>query len=172
MRTRGDPITLRPLRRIVQDVNPENAITYIQPMDGIVDDALWQRRLWAYVLTSFAGLALVLVSVGVYGVMSHSVGQRTREIGIRMALGAERRDVLRSIVGQGLMMVLAGVGLGLAAALALGRLLSGLLYGMSGTDPVTLVAVSVVLLIIAGLACGLPARRAVRVDPTIALRAE
>jgi putative ABC transport system permease protein len=173
VRTRGDPLALAPdVRRIVRDVNPENAVTYIQPMDGIVDDALWQRRLWSYVLAVFAGLALVLVSVGVYGVMSHTVGLRTREIGLRMALGADRRDVLRLIVGQGLTTVLSGIVLGVAAALALAGVMGRLLYGVTATDPVTLFAVSGVLGLVALLACSIPARRALRVDPTVALRGQ
>jgi putative ABC transport system permease protein len=173
VRTLGDlgPLAAD-LRRIVQDVNPENAITYIESMNGILDDALWQRRLWAYPLASFAGLALLLVSVGVYGVVSHTVGQRTREIGIRLALGAGPRDVLRLVVGQGLAMVMGGVILGLAASLALAPAVGRLLYGVSGTDPLTLVAVSGVLGVVAFVACSIPARRALRVDPTITLRAE
>jgi putative ABC transport system permease protein len=173
VRTLGDlgPLAAD-LRRIVQDVNPENAITYIESMNGILDDALWQRRLWAYPLASFAGLALLLVSVGVYGVVSHTVGQRTREIGIRLALGAGPRDVLRLVVGQGLAMVMGGVILGLAASLTLAPAVGRLLYGVSGTDPLTLVAVSGVLGVVAFVACSIPARRALRVDPTITLRAE
>jgi predicted permease len=173
VRARGDPISLAPeIRRIVQDVNPENAITYIQTMDGILDDALWQRRLWAYVLALFAGLALLLVSVGVYGVMSHMVGLRTREIGIRMALGANTRDVLRLIMGQGLTTVLGGIVVGVAAALVLARIMGRLLYGVTATDPVTLLATSAVLALVAFLACWIPARRALRVDPTAALRGQ
>jgi putative ABC transport system permease protein len=153
-------------------VNPENAITYIESMDGILEDALWQRRLWAYVLASFAALALLLVTVGVYGVVSHTVGQRTREIGIRLALGAGTRDVVRLIVGQGLAMVLGGVILGLAASLALARTVGRLLYGVKATDPLTLMAVSGARGLVAFVACYIPARRARRVDPTVTLRAE
>jgi putative ABC transport system permease protein len=173
VRTQGDAAALTPaLRRIVQEVNPENAITYVQPMERLVADTLWQRRLWAYVLVSFAGLALLLVSVGVYGVMSHSVRQRTREIGIRMALGADRRTVLRNIVGQGLVMVAGGIGLGLVASTVLGRLMTGLLYGVNANDPLMLTAVSAALIVVASLACSLPAWRAVRIDPTTALRSD
>jgi predicted permease len=173
VRTAGDPMRLATdLRRIVVDVNSENAITYVASMESILDDALWQRRLWAYILTSFAALALLLVSVGVYGVVSHTIGQRMREIGIRVALGATARDVLRLIVGQGLAMVIAGVALGVVASLALARSVGRLLYGVSATDPVTLVAVSTVLGLVALLACSVPARRALRVDPTVTLRAE
>jgi ABC-type antimicrobial peptide transport system permease subunit len=173
LRSRGDPRSLIPdVRRIVQEVNPENAITYIQPLEGILDDALWQRRLWAFVLASFAGLALLLVSVGVYGVMSHIVSQRRREIGIRRALGAGWGDVVRLIAGQAVTMVLGGLVLGLAAALSLGHVLDRLLYGVSSTDLTTLSAVSGVLGLIALLACSIPARLALRVDPSVTLRGD
>jgi putative ABC transport system permease protein len=173
VRTQGDAAALTAaLRRIVQEVNSENAITYVQPMEQLVADTLWQRRLWAYVLASFAGLALILVSIGVYGVMSHSVSQRTREIGIRMALGAGRATVLKSIVGQGLLLVVGGIGLGLVASTALGRLIAGLLYGVSANDPVTLLAVAAALIVVASLACTVPAWRAVRIDPTTALKSD
>jgi predicted permease len=173
VRTDSDAAALtRDLRRIVLEINPENAITYVQPMERIVADTLWQRRLWSYVLLAFAGLALMLVSVGVYGVMSQSVRQRTREIGIRMALGADRGTVFRLVVGRGVSMAVAGVGLGVLASLVLGRLLSGLLYGVNANDPLTLAAVSVALLHVTCLACGLPAWRAVRIDPTRALRSD
>jgi ABC-type antimicrobial peptide transport system permease subunit len=124
------------------------------------------------VLTAFAALALVLVSVGVYGVMSHSVGQRTREIGIRVALGADRYRVLWLIVRQGLGMTLTGLVLGTAVALVLGRTIGGLLYGVTATEPATVLTVAGALGLLATLACGIPAGRALRVDPTIALRGE
>lgn len=114
----------------------------------------------------------MLVSVGVYGVMSQSVRQRTREIGIRMALGADRGTVFRSIVGRGVLMAVAGIGLGLLASAVLGRLLTGLLYGVNAHDPLTLAAVSVALLLVTCLACGIPAWQAVRIDPTRALRSD
>ena len=173
VRAEGDPVRLVPeLRRIVQEVDPENAITYIRTLDGVMDEALWQQRLWAYVLALFAALALVLVSVGVYGVVSHSVGQRTRELGIRMALGADPRRVLWMIVGEGLGLVLVGVVIGLAATFPLAHVVSPLLYGVTATDPLTLAAVSGVLGLVAFVACSIPARthyasiRRSRCDPS------
>jgi putative ABC transport system permease protein len=123
-------------------------------------------------LSIFAGVALILTIVGLYGVMSYSVAQRTNEIGIRLALGAQSRDVLTMIIKQGLSFVLAGLIIGLVGAFVLTRLLTSLLFGISTNDPVTFVVVSLVLLMVALLACYLPARRATRVDPMEALRCE
>jgi ABC-type antimicrobial peptide transport system permease subunit len=123
-------------------------------------------------LTAFAGLAIVLASVGLYGVIAYLVAQRTHEIGVRMALGARSRDVLRMVLGHGLRLVVIGVVLGLAGALALTRFLTGQLYGVRPTDPLTFVAVTVLLALVALAATWLPARRAARVDPMIALRNE
>jgi putative ABC transport system permease protein len=123
-------------------------------------------------LGGFALLALILASVGIYGVVSYLVAQRTNEIGIRMALGAQRGDVLKMIVGQGAKMALLGVAFGIAAALALTRLMSGMLFGVTPTDPLTFFAVAALLVAVALLACYIPARRASRVDPVVALRYE
>jgi putative ABC transport system permease protein len=120
----------------------------------------------------FAVLALVLSSIGIYGVISYLVGQRTHEIGIRMALGAQQGDVLKLVLGQGMRMALIGVGVGVAAAIGLTRLMSKMLFQVSATDPVTLIGVSVVLTGVALAACYIPARRAMRTDPIIALRYE
>jgi putative ABC transport system permease protein len=130
------------------------------------------RRVNLLLLSSFAGLGLILASVGIYGVVSYSVGQRTHEIGVRMALGAERGDVLKIVVGQGLRAVLIGTGMGVAASFGLARFLQTMLFGVKPSDPITIVAVSLLLVLVAWLACYIPARRATKVDPMVALRYE
>ena len=141
-------------------------------MDVSVARSTADRRLMSCLLAGFAGLALVLAAIGIYGVTAYGVAQRTREIGIRMALGAGRGDVFRLIIGGGMKLILVGVGLGLLAALGLTRLLSSLLYGVGASDPLTFAGVVVVLGAVAFLANYLPARRATRIDPMAALREE
>jgi len=141
-------------------------------MDAIVAESLAGRTFSMVLLATFAAIALLLAVIGIYGVIAYSVTQRTHEIGIRMALGAQRRDILRIILGQGGAMALAGVGAGLAASLALTRLMSTMLFGVRPSDPLTFAAVVALLLAVAFVACWIPARRAMRVDPMVALRHE
>jgi putative ABC transport system permease protein len=173
VRTKGDPTRLiEAVRQAVWSVDPQLAIYSARTMETILANSTWQRRLWGVSFMVFAALALALAAVGIYGVMSYLVGQRTREIGIRMALGAHRGDVLRLVIRQGLKLVVIGVVIGLIGSLAMTRLIAGMLFGMSATDPMTFAGVAFLLIIVAFLACWIPARKAVKVDPMIALRAE
>jgi putative ABC transport system permease protein len=173
VRTTGKPeAVIGTLRSQVQSIDTNVAITNVQTIHQIMSQGLWAPRMAAGLLTVFGGLALILAVVGVYGVLSYSVSQQTREIGIRMSLGAQPGEVLRLVIGQGFRLAAAGLALGLLAAFALMRLLSSLLFGVSAHDPVTFTGVSLVLASAAILACYLPARRATRVDPIIALRYE
>jgi predicted permease len=160
------------IRRAVQQLNSENTVYNAQTMDNVIANSLATRRVSMILLGFFAALALLLSSIGIYGVISYLVGQRTHEIGIRMALGAQRADVLGLVLGEGVKMALIGVAIGLAAAIGLTRLMSNLLYGVSATDPLTFAGVAVLLAIVALTACYVPARRAMRVDPMVALRYE
>jgi putative ABC transport system permease protein len=152
--------------------DPNQIIWRVQTLEELLGTSVAARRFNMLLLAVFAGVALVLAAVGLYGVMSYSVSWRTHEIGIRMALGAERADVLRLVVRQGMTMTVIGLALGLIGAFLLSRVIAGLLYGVSATDPLTFAGVSIMLLAVALLACLLPARRATRVNPIVALRTE
>jgi putative ABC transport system permease protein len=173
LRVEGDPASLiTQVRRAIHEVNPDIAINEIKPMDEVITEALWQRRLWGALFALFAGVALLLAAVGIYGLMSYLAGHRTREIGVRIALGAQKGDVLRLIVGQGLKVVAIGVAIGLIAALALARLMKSLLFDVAATDPLTFAAMALLLACVALVACFIPARRAAKTDPIIALRCD
>jgi predicted permease len=173
VQTTGKPETvIAGVRAQIQSLEPNLAITNVQTIGEIIDQGLWAPEMGAALLALFGGLALVLAAVGVYGVLAYSVTQQTREIGIRMAMGAERYHVLGLVVGQGLKLTAAGLALGILVALALTRQLSSLLFGVSVYDPWAYGSVVLILVFVALLACYIPARRATRVDPLVALRYE
>jgi len=173
VRTEGDPLAMTgALREQVQKQNSENVAFDFTAMTTTISDSLAARRFTMILLTVFAGFALLLSSIGIYGVISYLVGRRTHEIGIRMALGAQRTHVLRMVLGEGTKMAALGALIGLVAALGLTHLLTKMVFGVSTTDPLTFVGVAAVLVGVALFACYIPARRAMRVDPMVALRYE
>ncbi|MEO8025178.1 MAG: ABC transporter permease [Bryobacteraceae bacterium] len=173
VRTATPPLALAPaVRDAIWSVDRDQPISLIRSMDEIIDTNVADRRQQMAMLGSFAALALVLASLGIYGVLAYAVSQRTREIGVRMALGAHASDVIRMVAASGLKLVLLGLAVGAAAALALSRLMTKILYGVEANDPATYALVAVTLLVVALLACAIPARRAASVDPMVALRDE
>jgi putative ABC transport system permease protein len=173
IRTADEPTNMAAIvQREIQKVDANLPAYDVKTMRQVISDSVSDPRFNALLLAVFAGLALVLAAVGIYGVISYSVTQRTHELGIRMALGAEPRDIMRLVVGQGISMALAGIVIGVGLALAVTRVIASFLFGVSATDPATFVVVS---LILAGVALGasfVPARRATKVDPMVALRYE
>lgn len=173
IRTQGDPLSLvGGVRKEVNALDPDQPIAAIRPMTEWVAMSAAGARYRTTLLGLFALLAMILAATGIYGVMSYSVAQRTQEIGVRMALGARPLDVLKLVVRQGMMLVLIGVIVGLAGALALTRVMSSLLFGVTERDPITFVAVAALLIVVAFISCFVPAHRATRIDPLIALRCE
>jgi putative ABC transport system permease protein len=173
VQTAGDPASLTgSVRGAIASIDKDLPVFRVSTMDNLVAESLTQRRFAMLLLGLFAFVALALAVVGIYGVMSYMVAQRTNEIGIRMALGAQFGDVLKMVVGQGMLPVLIGVCLGVGGAFAATRLMASLLYGVTATDPLTFVGVPLILAAVALLACLIPARRATKVNPMTALRYE
>ena len=172
-RTQGDPRTLaNDIQRAIWQVSPDTGVFNVMPLTRLSANTIWQSRVWGLLLGVFSGIALVLATAGIYGVMAYFVTQRTREIGVRIALGAQWRDVMKLIFSNGMLLVTVGLIVGLAGALALTRLMTTLLFEVSPTDPVTFFAVAFCVILAALLACYIPARRATKVDPLVALRYE
>lgn len=173
LRASGDPQRyVSSIRSEVQSLDKNLAVSGVQTMEQIISDSIAVPRLVMLLFGSFAAVAMLLATLGIYGVMAYSVTQRTHEIGIRVALGAQSRDVLKLVVGQGMKLTIIGVVIGMATSFGLTRLMSGLLFGVSPSDPLTFTGIAALLTLVALLACYLPARRATKVDPTIALRCE
>jgi ABC-type lipoprotein release transport system permease subunit len=173
LRTHDDPATIMgSVRRAVSEFDPGAVVYAVETMNEVLANSMAARRLSMILLAAFATLALALSCIGMYGVLSYLAGERTREIGVRMALGAQRRDIRRLILSQGVKMALAGVALGIFLALGLTHLMSSQLFGITAHDPLTFAGVALVLLVVALAACYLPARRAMGVDPMVALRHE
>jgi putative ABC transport system permease protein len=173
VRTSPDPRSLEAgVRAQVIDLDRDLPVFNVMTMDEVRSVSVIAQRIGGTLMAAFAGFALVLAAIGLFGVIAYAVSERTREIGIRMALGAKPREIFRLVVGQGMMLALIGLLLGLPLALGMGRAVAGLLYGVAPNDLATFAAVALVLAGVAFIACYIPARRAMRVDPIIALRYE
>jgi putative ABC transport system permease protein len=173
IRTAGDPAAFATtLRREVQALDKDQPIYNVRTMDDVVANSLGTRRVSMQLFAVFACAALLLAALGIYGVMAYSVTQRTQEIGIRMALGAQKADVLALVIRQGMTLTLIGVAVGLAGAFVFTRVIANLLFGVGATDAVTFATVSILISVVALAACYLPGRRAARLDPMVALRSE
>jgi putative ABC transport system permease protein len=172
-RTTASPLgVVSAIREAAVKGDPSSVVFGARQLQEIVANSIATQRLAMILLSVFSALALVLSAIGIYGVISYLTGQRTHEIGIRVALGASSSDVLRMVLGEGMKITLIGVAIGLAAALGMTRLIAKLIYGVGASDPLTFVSVAVLLTGVALLACYIPARRAMRVDPMVALRYE
>ena len=173
MRTASAPTSfLSPVKKALAQIEPNQPVSGVRTMEQVVAGSMGARRFIMVLLTTFALLALVLAAVGIAGVVSYSVAQRTQEIGVRMALGARPLDVMSLVVGGSMAWALGGIALGLCASFGLTRVLAGVLYGVTPTDPVVLASVTTLLVAVAVAASYLPARQAARVDPVVALRSE
>jgi putative ABC transport system permease protein len=173
IRTRGDASAVTSAaRNVISALDPEQPVADVRTMDSLIGTSVARARFNTLLLTIFATVALLLAGVGIYGVMAYSVAQRTHEIGVRIALGARATDVLRLVVRRAMTMTLAGVAIGVAASFALTRLMETLLFNVSVTDPLTFAGIPLVLVFVAMMACLIPARRAAKVDPMVALRYE
>jgi putative ABC transport system permease protein len=173
IRTTGDPMGIAgTIRETFHRLDPALPVRNMRSLEQIVGHSVAPQRFNLSLLTLFAALGLMLAAIGIYGVLAYGVSQRTREIGLRMALGAQQQDVLKLVVKQGMVLALTGVVIGILASLALTRLMKSLLFGVTATDPLTFFVIALLLMAIALLACWIPARRASKVDPTIALRYE
>jgi putative ABC transport system permease protein len=173
VRTAGDPAAMsKSIAEVVNSMDADLALAYLKTMEQIANENLSSDRFASVLYASFAGVALLLAAIGIYGVMAFAVAQRTHEIGLRMALGAGREQVLRLVLTEGMMLALAGLALGLVGACLVGRAMRSMLYGVGTIDPWAFALVAAALLTSAGLACYFPARRAAKVDPMVALRYE
>jgi putative ABC transport system permease protein len=171
VRATDDAASLAPaLRRVIGAIDPEMPVYHLRTMNQVMAESVSQRRFTLLLLTVFAVAALLLAAIGLYGVMSYSVMRRAPEIGVRLALGAQTKDVLKLVIGEGMKLASLGVAIGLAAAFVLARLIKSLLFGVSATDPLTFVVIALLLIFVALVACWIPARRATQVDPMVALR--